>query len=45
MAIEELEQIWNSADAVAIDVTTSVVVILEQRQRISCANQFIYCDL
>ena len=31
MAIEELEQIWNSADTVAIAVTTSAVVILEQR--------------
>ena len=31
MAIEELEQIWNSADVVAITVITSAVAILEQR--------------
>ena len=45
MAIEELEQIWNSADTVAITVTTSAMAILEQRQRKSHAKQLIDCDL
>ena len=29
MAIEELEQVWNNADVVAIAVATRAVVILE----------------
>ena len=45
MAIEELEQIWNSADVVTITVTTSAVAILEQQQRKSHAKQLTNCDL
>ena len=33
MAIEVIEQIWNSVDAIVIAVATLVVAILEQQQR------------
>ena len=40
MATEELKQVWNSADVVAVTVT-----ILKQRQRKFCTRYSEYCDL
>ena len=45
MAVEELKQVWNSIDAVAIAVATAAIAILEHWQKRFRVRYLADCDM